>query len=354
MKKIWLDILTPKQFWFFTSLSEHLERRGYQVILTARDYEQLTPLLEECGRHDIRIVGEFGGGTLAGKLRKSIERALKLLPIVEDEKPDCCISSGSPEASRVAYGLGIPHVLISDTPHSPVNPLTAPISQLVMSPWVVGRNIWRRLGVAADRIILYRGLDPLAWLEGYQPDRSLLSRFSLRERGYILVRTPEYKAAYLAGRVDMDLFANFCARLGSIKGDQEIVLLPRYGDEVEFLRARVGDLKILDKPVYGPGILYYSSLLVGGGGTMTQEAALLGIPNVSVYPLDPPPSIRYLAGRGLVRLAPDLDEALSHVAIILSDLERVRSRLAMKARITRSRMADPRVEIVRALMGHLS
>ena len=350
MRRIWFDILTPKHFWFFTSLAEAMRVKGYEILVTARRYEQLTPLLEAYGRRDIHIVGEYGGGTLAGKLRRSIERSLELMAIVEDLAPDCCVSSGSPEASRIAYGLGMPHILISDTPHSPVNPLTAPISRLVMSPWVIGRDVWRRYGVPDDRIVLYRGLDPLAWLEGFQPNRSCLRDFSLREDGYILVRPPEYKAAYLAGKVDMDVFTSFCSRLVDIKNDYEIVLLPRYLDEVEYLRTRLGGLvKIIERPVYGPSILYYSSLLVGGGGTMTQEAALLGVPNLSVYPLEPPPSIKYLADEGLVRLAPDLDDALAYIGSILPDLKGMRERLERRAEKVRSGMVDPKLEITVAL-----
>lgn len=350
MRKIWIDILTPKQFWLFTNLSDRLKSSGFETILTTRRYEQVTPLVEASGRGDVITVGEYGGGSLVGKLRRSLERALNLMEIVEAGSPAASISSGSPEASRIAYGLGIPHILVSDTPDSPVNKLVAPISQLVMTPWVVGRKLWKRYGLPDRLIRTYRGLDPIAWLEGFQPDRSVLELNRLEEKRYVLVRSPEYKAAYLAGKVDLEEYARFCQRLADVCRGYEVVVLPRYTDEAQFLMDRVGDqARVLPKPVYGPSIIYFSAILVGGGGTMTQEAALLGVPTVSFFPSQLPPPIRYLARRGLVNVARNLDEAIHAVRIMLADVSALRVRQGRKALKTAGGMKNPTNEIAQAI-----
>ncbi|MEM4298630.1 MAG: DUF354 domain-containing protein, partial [Nitrososphaerota archaeon] len=329
MRKIWLDILTPKQFWLFTNVADRLRSLGFHTLLTTREYEQVTPLLKASGRDDIIVVGEYGGGSLYGKLRKSLERAVKLLNIVEAERPAACISFGSPEASRIAYGLGIPHILVSDTPDSPVNRLAAPISTLIMTPWVINKSVWRRYGVPGGRVRLYRGLDPIAWLNRFSPDRSVLESHGLVERRYVLVRSPEYKAAYLTGRFDLDRYVRFCRGLLYVCSGYDVVLLPRYSDEVEYLRNRLGeDVTIISQPVYGPSIIYYSAVLVGGGGTMTQEAALLGIPNISFYPSQLPRPIKFLSNRGLVVVAEGLEEAIKAVGEMLAALPVLRTRLS--------------------------
>jgi uncharacterized protein len=40
---------------------------------------------------------------------------------------------------------------------------------------------------------------------------------------------------------------------------------------------------ILDKPVNGLDLLYHSDLVIGGGGTMNREAAVLGVPVISIF-----------------------------------------------------------------------
>ncbi|GBC70165.1 hypothetical protein HRbin01_01874 [archaeon HR01] len=342
LKKVWFDILTPKQFWFFTAIGDTLMENGYEVMYTGRRYEQLTPLLELSGRDGFYVLGEYGGGDLSGKLMASLRRAVELAELVSYEKPDCSVSSGSPEASRIAYGLDIPHVLVSDTPYSPVNPLSAPLSKLVMSPWVVGKRKWRRYGVSSKTIKLYRGLDPVAWLRNFKPDRSILERYSLVERGYILLRTPEYKASYLSSLDGLGKFMDLCRGLIEVAKGYDLVVLPRYGDELESVKKALGEkVKIIPSPVYGPSIIYYSAILVGGGGTMNQEAALLGVPCISAYPSRLPEVIQYLARQKMISIARSPGDLIRLIRRMINEIEDVRALLERRARRLMSRLEDP-------------
>ncbi|MEM2973553.1 MAG: hypothetical protein QXS50_05320, partial [Candidatus Caldarchaeum sp.] len=64
MTVVWLDVLTPKQFWFFKHLGEMLTGRGFKILATARAYDQVLPLLPKFGTADVFVVGEFGGRNL--------------------------------------------------------------------------------------------------------------------------------------------------------------------------------------------------------------------------------------------------------------------------------------------------
>jgi predicted glycosyltransferase len=112
-----IDILTPKQCMFLSRLIEHLERRGHQVSKTTRKYREVNQLLRLKGL-EATTVGRHGGGTLAGKLRANAQRILELTRIIDELKPDMAVSFSSPEMARVAFGLGIPHICISDSPHA--------------------------------------------------------------------------------------------------------------------------------------------------------------------------------------------------------------------------------------------
>ena len=319
---VWVDVLTPKQFWFFTVLEEALRSRGCEVLVTARRYEQLTPLLEYSGRGDVIVVGEYGGGSLAGKLEASLRRGVELLRVVEQKTPSLVISSGSPEAARIAYGLGIPHILVSDTPESPVNKLTAPISELVFTPWVVGYRPWTRYGVARGSVRLYRGLDPLAWIGKTIGIDGALERYGLERSRYVLVRSPEFKAAYL-GTGYVREYMRMLRMLRDVVDDFRLVILPRYSDETELVRSEVGEAVVVEKPVYGSSILAGAAVFVGGGGTMTQEAALLGIPTISTYPKQLPAVLRYLWRKKLIAKAGDAEKLVRIVRRYLENLDEI-------------------------------
>ena len=345
---IWIDILTPKQFWFFTSLEEELRRKSYDVLLTARRYEQLTPLLEYSGREDVTVIGYYGGDSLAGKLEASLKRSLDLLRIIENKTPTLVFSSGSPEATRIAYGLKIPHILTSDTPESPVNKLTAPLSSFIFTPWVIGSRQWILNGADRKAVKFYRGLDPLAWLEKSLKIEDIHAKYSLEEGRYILVRSPEFKAAYL-GIGYMNEYVRMLKLLKQNTGEYDLVVLSRYSDESEIIRREVDGIMVVDKPTYGSALIAGAALFIGGGGTMTQEAALLGIPTLSVYPKPLPTVLKYLARQKLITKANTVEALVKLATRYLENLSRLKKQQKRLAEKVKRRLENPVKAIVERL-----
>ncbi|MEM1945898.1 MAG: DUF354 domain-containing protein [Candidatus Caldarchaeum sp.] len=349
MTSVWIDVLTPKQFWFFRRVTEELARRRFDLTVSSRAYEQVLPLIPEFKHAEVMVVGEYGGLHLRDKLIKSVERTRELLQAVGEF--DCAVSGGSPEAARISYGLGKPHILASDTPNSPVNKLVAPVSAYVLSPWIVGKKPWRKLGVQNQDIVLYRALDPVAWLRSYKPSKQFLHEHGLDERNYVLVRTPEYKASYFINfGWSVEHFSDFLKKMVKQLRDYKIVVLPRYSDEVAYLCKHLGDeAVVVDRPVKDFSLLYYAEVFVGGGGTMTQEAALLGVPTVSFYPSRLPKVIQYLKNQGLIIHVNSLQKLLDKAEAMLRDADRIRSRLSRRARRLVGAMEDPVEKIVNVI-----
>lgn len=330
MATIWLDILTPKQFWYFGKVGESLRARGHRIIYTSRNYEQVQPFFEMMKNEKFFVVGEFGGADLRQKLVKSVERTAALLELMDDF--DCAVSSGSPEAARIAYGLAVPHVLASDTPESPVNKLAAPLSKKVVTPWILGHSAWRVHGVKMRDVVIYKALDPVAWLKDFKPDVKFLRQHGLNENNYVLIRSPEYKAAYLRDSCwNTQKFAEFVVKFVE-KTKEKAVVLPRYWDEVVLLKKSIGKVAyVLERPVTDLSLLYYSKLFIGGGGTMTQEAALLGIPTISIYPGKPPKVIRYLMMKKLVQHAKSLESLTYNAKAIVKQASKTHEKHHSKA-----------------------
>ncbi len=132
--RVWIDILTPKHALFFEPLYRDLVSKGHELLLTTRTYREAEEALElkKLGFH---VIGEHGGATRIGKLLASGRRIVKLAQLIESWRPDTAASFSSPEAARVAFGLGIPHVTANDSPHiRPVARLTIPLSRYVCPP----------------------------------------------------------------------------------------------------------------------------------------------------------------------------------------------------------------------------
>jgi len=346
--KFWFDILTPKQLLLFTSLAEILLKEGHEVFLTSRSYEQLNDFLDGYfGEWGIRRYGRFGGARLDEKLRASIERLGELLTPILEEKPDVAISSGSPEASRIAYGLGFPHILISDSPHSPVNPLSAPLSVKVLTPWIIPIEEWGKSG--ARRVKKYRALDPYFWLRNFEPSRELLEELGLREREYVLLRLPESYAAYL--KISDEELLEELRSLPELLSPLKLVVMTRYRRQRELAEKILGsETIILSKLVPGASLIYYSDFFVGGGGTMTQEAAMLGVPAYSIYPGKLPTVLRFLVKRGLVRRFKRVSSFLKNVPRIIRNADELRRDAGKKSRRLWELMRNPEKEVVRELI----
>jgi hypothetical protein len=303
--KVWLDVLTPKQANFLGELQHRLNAKGFKTILTTREYREVNELLELRGLKAIKV-GRHGGGALDDKLMESSKRIVELCKEIGEQGPDVAISFSSPEAARVAFGLKIPHYCINDSPHADaVCRLTIPLSQKLFTPWVVPTYAWKRYGIAPRDIVRYRALDPTVWLTNYKSNPRALDSLNLdRGKPLIVLRTPEEFAAYLSEHSSSTSInaTDIVRKILDLGGTEtQLVILPRYDNQAERFSKLFGNRVIVPEHVIDAvSLLQMSSVLIGGGGTMTAEAALLGVPVISYYPGDTTFVERFLIGYGLV------------------------------------------------------
>ncbi len=348
--KIWIDILTPKQVNFFAPLTHRLKRKGHDVFLTTRKYREANELLERLGL-DAVSVGRHGGARLEEKLMCSTKRVQKLILFVKRAHPDVCLSFSSPEAARVAFGTGIPHLCVSDSPHATaVSRLTIPLSKILFTPSVIPLAAWTKYGISRRSIVCYDALDPVVWLRNLRPSKRVLNELGLDHSAKIVtLRSEESRAAYLNGRkTENRLMPHVTKELTRTLPDLQIVLLARY-DSAKSLR------KTLPKQVVVPtsiidssSLISYSSVFIGAGGTMNAEAALLGVPCISCYPSDPTYVDKYLIRQGLVKRETTLR------GIVKTSLHYLRNQDMLSARKSRAqellhRMEDPLAYVERGI-----
>ncbi len=346
--RIFIDILTPKQCMLFAKLSEKLMENGHQIFLTTREYREVVQLLHLKGI-DAKAVGKHGGGKLFNKLKASGKRALQLTSVIKRWNPDVAVSFSSPEAARVAFGLGIPHICINDSPHAEaVARLTIPLSKRLLTPKMIPKKAWTKFGISTNSIVQYNALDAWVWLRDFEPNKRILSELDLNETKSILTfRTEETFAAYLLHKARrIPIVVSTIRKLLQTSRDFQVVVLPRYEKQAAALENIFREkVVVCDTIVDAPSLLSFTSIFVGAGGTMTSEATLLGVPTFSCYPEEPYLIEKYLIKEGLAIRETSPRKLAKAILETLDNLKTVRKKQYEKARRLTSAFEDP-VDII--------
>ena len=349
---IWIDILTPKQILFFTPLIQELRENGHKVLSTSRKYLEVE-LLASLKGLDLTFVGRHGGASLMEKLKASCERSLHLSDFVRKLGIDYAVSFSSPECARVAFGMGVKHFCISDSPNSEkVCRLTMPLSDILFTPQVIPSYVWRGYGIEKDRIVTYNALDTAVWLKRRPIKSARKEDYGLDvSKKTITIRLEESQAYYLlssdksyTNKMLDSLLLNF--------PDCEIFVLGRYAPQIEAVKKAYGSkVKISKNAVDGAGLLSVSDVFIGRGSTMAQEAALLGVPSVSAahgWGKDGFWTEKFLIGEGLLVRPESLEGIISTVGELLQN-ETHKKNLQRHAKTVLENMEDPISVVIKTL-----
>jgi predicted glycosyltransferase len=309
---------------------KYLEKNN-EILCTSRTYREVTELAK-LKKMKLEFVGKHGGQTKIDKLNASISRISSLTRQIQKFKPDLAISFCSPEASRVTFGLGIRHVAFCDSPHAEaVMRLSVPFVQKLLIPWIIPKKEFVRYGISEKDIISYKAIDAAVIVKNY-------AKKIKKQKGTknILIRIEEEHAAYLHKK--QSLVMPIIKEIAKKFPSENVLVLPRYKSQITILRKTLGTgVKILRRVVIGQTLLRDTDIFVGSGGTMTAEAALLGIPTIS-YNAVPNLVQDYLVRKKLVVLESNPKKVIS---IIEKMLYADNKRLHENAKRTLSSMEDP-------------
>ncbi len=341
--RLWIDVLTPKQILFFRPIVQSLRDEGHEVLTTSRRYREVEQLASMTGL-DLSFVGERGGKAPLDQLRRSLERMEKLLPLVAGFSPDASVSVASADCARISFGLRVKHVAVNDSPHSAVaGRLSLPLSHHLITPWIIPYGAWSQFGVSRSQITRYRALDPAVWLKR----RRRAGASNQKQKPTILVRLEESYAPYLA-KSDESWSERVLVRLARDFKDYDLVALCRYDDQLASVRERFGSsYTVPENVVDGAELIERSDAFVGMGGTMTTEAALLGVPAVSAFQGPSLYTEKFLLSKKLLLKASNVEEVSRSLRASLS--LRYRNAYHRRAAALLRWMEDPAAKVVRYL-----
>lgn len=317
-KKIWIDLENSPHVPFFKPIIEELQKHGYSILLTARDCFQVCDLADLLGLPYQRIGRHYGKHIIA-KLTGLGVRVLQLSPTVLKHKPDLAISHGSRSMFVLATMLRIPTVTIFDYEHARWVKVLKP--SWVMAPEVIPDEAVCAIGVDKARILRYPGIKEDVYAPFFKPDPSLKARIGLNANALIVtLRPPATEAHY--HNPESEVLLNCALEFLGNEPNVQVVILPRTGHQEAELRAawpkRFEERRFIvpQHVVDGLDLIWYSDLVISGGGTMNREAAALGVPVYSIFRGKIGAVDRHLADTGRLVLLERPDDVRSKVQLV--------------------------------------
>src|SRR5208283_4638647 len=281
-KKIWIDLDNSPHVPLFLPIIEELERRGCQILLTARDSYQVCELLRLHGL-PCQVVGRHYGKKWLLKLLGTVFRAMQLLPLAIIERPGLVVSHGSRAQIIVASLLGIPSVLMLDYEFANTTKFLRP--DWIFVPDMIPEE---RVPQKPDHVLRYHGLKEDVYVPRFKPDPKVRTLLGVRQEELIVtVRPPATEAHY--HNPEGEQFLAETLRYLLEQPGARVVMLPRNKNQATVLHSRwiraidEGRIIIPAQAVDGLNLIWNSDLVISGGGTMNREAAALGVPVFSIF-----------------------------------------------------------------------
>ncbi|HXX18202.1 MAG TPA: DUF354 domain-containing protein [Candidatus Acidoferrum sp.] len=313
-KKIWIDIDNSPHVPFFLPIIEELRKKGFQVELTARDMYQVRELLQFF-QLPCRVIGGHYGKAKGLKILGTCLRIAQLMPTAVRQRPDLALSHGSRAQILACKALGIPTVMMHDYEHSTKTGFIEP--DWTLTPDVIPD---RAIAKKSRRRLKYPGLKEDVYAHRLQPDPSLLTDLGISPSDLIVTLRPPATEAHYHNPESETLFAE-TLRMLEDKPFVRAVTLPRNERQKLQLKSEWADLiatgrMIIPKgPLDGMNLIWFSDLVVSGGGTMNREAAALGVPVYSIFRGRIGAVDRYLTDCGRMTLIESVEDVRTKIVL---------------------------------------
>jgi len=277
-KKIWIDILNPSHPLFFKPVIKRLS--GYNDIqITIRDRGETVPIANDLG-----IQGKVIGKDRENPFLKTSSIALRTLQLsMSVKKFDIALSFENPMSVAVSWLRRKNCILMldNDVKYS----AGSSFIQRVESKLKTKANTLIVPGCTEDsfkkhfkrsELLSYNGYKEDIYIADHIPDRSFLKRIPLKD--YLVIRPEAFASFYVKHEKTLlhTLFDRF------EKEGIGIIYLPR--DKSDWKIGKRANVHIPPTPLNGIDLIYYSSGVLTGSGTMAREGAILGKKSVSFFP----------------------------------------------------------------------
>ncbi|MGZ6616610.1 MAG: DUF354 domain-containing protein [Solirubrobacteraceae bacterium] len=280
--RIWVDFSNSPHPLLFAPVVRRLSDDGHEVLVTARDNAQTI----ELARERWPAVEEIGGASPRGRSSKMAtlgKRIFDLRRWAASVRPDVALSHNSYAQIVAARSLRIPAVTAMDFEHQPANHIAFRLAKTVLVPEVVPVDAIRRQGATAAKLVRYPGLKEELYIGDFEPDRAILAHVGIDPRPRILAvaRTPPTRALYHSSSNPLfePALRTVCSQAGVV-----CVVLTRHDEQIAAIQdLGLSNCLVSSAAIDSRSLVYAADVMIAAGGTMTREAALMGIPTWTMF-----------------------------------------------------------------------
>jgi hypothetical protein len=275
---IWVDLTNSPHVNFFKDMMKELQV-DHKVVLTCRPLANTIELLDLC-QLPYTVIGKHYGHNLIKKICGFPLRIIQLYRFLRAKRVDVAISHSSFYSPFVAKLIGAPCIYLNDNEHAAGNRISFIFADRILVPeFLNNRKIQRQWG-KLYKVIKYPGLKEGIYLWKYnERNASCIHMDKSQDKKTIYIRPEPLTAQYYKGQQNFmdDLLVGLPPHV-------RVVMLPRTVDQKAYYRQKkFKHIHIPKQSIDLADFIKTCDLFIGAGGTMTREAAVLGIPTISIY-----------------------------------------------------------------------
>lgn len=283
---LWIDLDNSPHVLLFAPIARELQRRGANLIITVREFSQTRELAQQHGL-SFTTVGRHYGSSAAKvvKVAGTFYRAASLARFIARHRILAAVSHGSRAMVLAAYALRRPVMTLYDYEFASYR-LYNMLSDRILAPEVIPDDRLIAQGLDLRKLVRYPGLKEEVYVYGFHPDLGLMGRLGLDRKKLIVTLRPPATWAHYHHERSQILFAALMNRLKR-EPDVQVVIPARTEAQARELKSTYGlddqRFLIFTQPVDALSLMWCSDVVFSGGGTMTREAALLGLNVYSIF-----------------------------------------------------------------------
>lgn len=256
-------------------IANELESRGYKVLLSVKNRSRAWELMALENRTFFKFEDSAYSGII-GKALSTISRAISLTRLIKENKISRAIGLGSRSLPISSWITGIPSVSIID--YEWVNTtIYNKFSTAILIPDVVTKRQCRSAGINLSKVTYFPGIRQNIYINTRPKTSKIRNYLNIDpKKTNILLRPPATKAHYHNKDTQFS-YANAVSQLQS-QENTELYCFSRQNND-----SKTYGIKQLTKVFNGIELISSFDAIVGAGGSMTREAAVLGIPSYTCF-----------------------------------------------------------------------
>jgi len=323
--KVWVDIDNAPHVLVLRPIIDELKKRGHDVILTARDFGQTIGLLELYGMDYVKV-GVHPGPNKLKKIQGLVDRSLKLYNIMKDKKIDVAFAHASRGIVIPSLLFKVPLIIMYDYEYV-FDWLFKKFATKILIPHVIPEDKLRELKYPLQKVVKYPGIKEELYIYDVKINPEIPKILNLDQSKVIVTIRPPADMAHYYNKKSGLLMEEILKYLIKNKEKINVIFISRTVEQTKKFAWFVSQdfVRVPPRALDGPSLLYFSDVMIGGGGTMNREAALLGVETYSIFTGKKGSVDKFLEKQGKLHFIQNIGE-IENIILEKRDKELIKSK----------------------------